>query len=144
MAVYADSSFLISLLVEDGNSAEAKTYMSKNPERLIFSPLHRLEVRNGIRLRVFRGEIDTMRREAAFRQIDEDLLDEVFQHTPLNWPLVLRRAEELGSLYGESTGNRAADILHVACALELGSRQFLSFDRRQRALAKVAGLKVKP
>ncbi len=34
------------------------------------------------------------------------------------------------------------DILHVAAALEIGSRKFISFDDRQRAVAKKAGLQV--
>jgi hypothetical protein len=34
--------------------------------------------------------------------------------------------------------------LHVALALESGAKIFLSFDARQRKLAKAAGLKVKP
>jgi predicted nucleic acid-binding protein len=34
--------------------------------------------------------------------------------------------------------------LHVALALEAGAKTFLSFDQRQRKLAKAAGLKVKP
>jgi hypothetical protein len=33
------------------------------------------------------------------------------------------------------------DILHVACALEIGASVFISFDQRQRALALDAGLK---
>ena len=36
------------------------------------------------------------------------------------------------------------DLLHVAIALECGAQIFLSFDKRQRRLAKAAGLKVKP
>ena len=66
---YADSSFLMSLTVEDANTAEAKRFMSRNPAALPFTPLHRLEVRNGLRLRVWRGEIDAPRLATALRQI---------------------------------------------------------------------------
>ena len=34
------------------------------------------------------------------------------------------------------------DVLHVACAQELGLRYFLTFDERQQQLAAAAGLKV--
>jgi predicted nucleic acid-binding protein len=34
------------------------------------------------------------------------------------------------------------DVLHVTCALVLGGNDFLTFDHRQGALAKAAGLKV--
>ena len=38
-------------------------------------------------------------------------------------------------------GTRSLDVLHVACALELKLRHFLTFDTRQRQLAVAAGLK---
>jgi len=41
-------------------------------------------------------------------------------------------------------GYRAFDVLHVATALTLSARVFLTFDGDQAALAKAAGLKVKP
>jgi hypothetical protein len=36
------------------------------------------------------------------------------------------------------------DIFHVACALEIGATEFLSFDERQNALATHAGLMLSP
>jgi len=36
------------------------------------------------------------------------------------------------------------DILHVATALHLGAREFLSFDGNQRKLARAEGMKAKP
>jgi predicted nucleic acid-binding protein len=39
-------------------------------------------------------------------------------------------------------GCRTMDIFHVACAVQLGSEFFLTFDERQRALAKFAKLRV--
>jgi len=39
-------------------------------------------------------------------------------------------------------GCRTLDTLHVACALELGAQQFLTFDQRQEKLAKAVGLSV--
>jgi len=37
-------------------------------------------------------------------------------------------------------GRRTLDLLHVACALEIGASAFLTFDKRQASLAKRAGL----
>jgi predicted nucleic acid-binding protein len=34
------------------------------------------------------------------------------------------------------------DVLHVACALELKLRHFLTFDERQQQLAAKVGLKI--
>lgn len=48
--------------------------------------------------------------------------------------------ERLSALHSEKLGTRSLDILHVAIALSLGCETFLSFDKRQIALAKKAGL----
>ena len=141
---YADSSFLMSLTVEDANTAEASRFMSRNPSVLHFNPLHRLEVRNGLRLRVWRGEIDAPRRAAALRQIEEDLEDGILVHSAFPWTDALRRAEQLSEDHAERIGNRAADTLHVAAAMLARAGRFLSFDKRQRDLAKAAGLDVRP
>ena len=144
MKVYADSSFLISLTVEDGNSDAARRFMLKHRHALPFNPLHRLEVRNGIRLRVHRKELDAVRRDAALRQIEDDLTDGLLFHQAMPWTDALRRAESLSTSHTEKTGTRAADTLHVAAAMITGVKRFLSFDRRQRLLARAAGLEVKP
>ena len=144
VAAYADSSFLISLSVEDANTAAAQRFMSRHPAVLPFNPLHRLEVRNGLRLRVWRAEIDSPRLAAALRQIEQDLEEGMMIHQAMPWTDALRRAEQLSADHAERIGNRAADTLHVAAAMLAGARRFLSFDKRQRALAKAAGLEVKP
>lgn len=141
---YADSSFLMSLLAEDGNTDSAERFITRNPASLAFNPLHRLEVRNGLRLRVHRGDIDTTRRSMALRYLDEALKEGKLVHVPLPWTDALRKAEHLSEDHAEKIGNRAADTLHVAAAMLAGARRFLSFDKRQRELAKEAGLEVKP
>src|SRR5215831_18447527 len=47
---------------------------------------------------------------------------------------------DLGRRYGPKLGVRTLDSLHVACALELKTQRFLTFDDRKRKLAKAAGL----
>ncbi len=39
-------------------------------------------------------------------------------------------------------GCRSLDVLHVASAIELGLRVFVTFDVRQQELARSAGLKL--
>jgi predicted nucleic acid-binding protein len=58
------------------------------------------------------------------------------------WRATLRRAGELSRTYAPTMGCRALDILHVATALELGLRYFVTFDRRQQHLAQATGLKL--
>lgn len=56
----------------------------------------------------------------------------------------MARAEGLSSAHTAATKARSLDIMHVACAMELGMRDFWTFDKRQRALALEVGLRVNP
>lgn len=110
---------------------------------LPFTPLHRHELRNALRLAVFRKEIDAERRNAAFADIESDLADGILAHAPIRWTDAFREAEHLGSKHTESLGIRGVDLLHVGIALTLGTKRFLTFDARQVELGKAAGLSVK-
>ena len=61
-----------------------------------------------------------------------------------DWADVHRTAERLSATYTKAKGHRALDILHVATALHLAARDFLTFDSKQRRLAAMEGLQVKP
>ena len=108
------------------------------------SPLHRIELFNALRIAAVRGEINAADLPAIFRKIEEDLRDGLLIHTPVVWTDIFRRADELSAKHAASAGQRTIDLLHVAIALEAGAKIFLSFDQRQRKLARAAGLKVKP
>lgn len=141
---YADSSFLVSLYRADDNEEAAHAYMAANSPTLGFSPFNRIELRNALRNAESFGEMTTQDLRAAFRKIDEDLREGILIHAPVNWTDVFRRADELSETHAAVDGQRTIDLLHVAIALEFGAKTFLSFDKRQRRLAKAAGLKVKP
>jgi predicted nucleic acid-binding protein len=59
----------------------------------------------------------------------------------LPWRAALDRTAELSRVHTITLGTRALDVLHVASALELGVRSFVTYDTRQAALAKAVGLK---
>jgi predicted nucleic acid-binding protein len=144
MQAYADSSFIVSLyLPEPERTKLAIAYMERHREALPFTPQHRLEVRNAIRLMVWSKRITATDRARAFREIDDDIAAELFLlHTPFNYIEAFRRAEKIGSAHNETIGSRSADLFHVATAIELGFKQFLTFDGKQRDIASAAGLKV--
>lgn len=141
--IYPDSSFIISLYAPELESSQVHEYMGTKSPRLFFTPFHRLEVRTGLRVRVFRKSLTLSELHVAFRKMDEDFADEILTHTPLNWSDALREAERLGEAHLTEIGVRSSDLLHVASAVVLGAREFLTFDRRQSKLARRAGLKVK-
>ncbi len=143
-AAYADTSFLVRIYTPHADSGKALTWMQRASAPLPFTPFHRHELRNGIRLRVYRGEITVEQRKAAFREMDSDLEDNVLVHTSIPWTDTFREAENLAAAHTEALGIRSFDLVHVGLALTLGATEFLTFDLRQAKLAKAVGLRVKP
>jgi len=141
---YPDSSFLVSLYRQDSNHAAATALMQKRAPFLVFLPLHRVELRNALRVAQAQGLITGEERRDAFKEIERDMRDGFLMHTALAWSDVCRRADELSEKHSTRNGQRAIDLLHVAAALESGTKLFFSFDQRQRGLAKAAGLQVRP
>ena len=54
---------------------------------------------------------------------------------------ILITGERISKLRTFAGGHRSFDILHVATAVDLDAREFLSFDANQNELATVEGLK---
>jgi predicted nucleic acid-binding protein len=55
---------------------------------------------------------------------------------------VLRQSRVLSRQFSAEGGHRTLDIFHIATAIHLGAKRFLTFDSRQHALAIHAGLEV--
>jgi len=144
MVAYADTSFLYSLYGHDANSAEARTMGEALEVPLAFTPLQRHELRNAFRLAVFRKVMTVERCEAVLVEIEADSKTGVLVETPVSSADVYAGAEALSVAHTQALGTRGFDVLHVAAAIALGTKVFLTFDIRQKALAVKAGLKVKP
>jgi uncharacterized protein with PIN domain len=142
--VYADTSFIVALYLQEQNSPLAAAFMRDHGEPLPFTPWHRLEVRNAIRMAVFFQASTSQQARMQLKQLDTDLREQtLIVHAPVDWVAVLRAAENMGASHSESLGCRSGDLFHVATAAEMRSELFLTFDDRQRRMAKTAGLQVK-
>ena len=138
MTLYADSSLLVPLYVSEGFTPKALS-LSRGRLPLPFTPWHRLEVRNAIRSLVSAAEA-----KHSIQAMEEDLRAKTtVEHRPLAWTDCLRSAEELSRDLNVGIGASSPDLFHVACAVEMGFTDFLTFDERQSRLAKAAGLRVK-
>ena len=144
MVAYADTSFLYSLYGNDANSEQARTMGSALKVPLALTPLQRHELRNAYRLAVFRKVMTEQRCKAVLAQIEADTKAGVLVETPVSWAEAYSVAEALSAAHSKNLGTRGFDVLHVATAIALGTKNFLTFDGRQKALAVKAGLKVKP
>ena len=74
--------------------------------------------------------------------LKSDLISGAVVVIPAPWPQVHAAGERLSELYTDANGHRCMDILHVATAIELGVREFLTFDGNQKKLAESEGLVV--
>ena len=142
MTAYADTGFLCSLYAPDAHSARAVARMRRQALPLPLTWLHQVEFRNALRLRVFRGEITQSQRDASLNALLTDTAGGVLTGAAPRLADILTEAERLSALHTETLGTRSLDILHVSSALVLGLAAFLTFDHRQIALAKAAGLRV--
>ena len=146
---YADASFLVSLYLRDANSAAAAAFVKRQRQPLALTALQRHELRNALRLAVFRTKtspvpVTEADARTALAQIDADLASGNLVECPLQWSEAMAAAERIGDAHTMTLGVRGMDLLNVAAAVAIKSRVFLTFDARQRAIAQAAGLKVLP
>ena len=100
-------------------------------------------MKTALRLKRGRGEITDIELRGALRDLQADIDAGRLKKPACDLPDVFHKAEELSSKYAAVTLARSMDILHVAAALVIRAKNFVTFDARQAALATKAGLKVK-
>ena len=111
---------------------------------LPLTTLGRFELFNAIRLSVFWQQLKPRVAAIDVLTIKADIESGILGVISCDWAAVHAEAERLSAKHTAEGGHRSMDILHVATALSLGAREFLSFDRDQARLASAEGLTVKP
>jgi predicted nucleic acid-binding protein len=97
---------------------------------------------NGIGLAAHRGVVNQSIHDAALKALDDDFARGAYVQADLLWRATLNRASDISREFTRIIGCRSLDVLHVASALELGLRSFVTFDARQQKLAQAVKLKV--
>ena len=150
MIAYPDTSFLCALYRRQDNSPEAAAHFKTMPEALHVSSLLLFEFRQSLRFQVWLHAQNPHKGfpqadcDQAMADLQSDLDSGVTVLIPVEWADVYHIGERLSAKHTSAQGYRAFDLLHIATALHLATREFLSFDNRQRQAAKAEGLKVKP
>ena len=139
---YVDPSALRCLFVHDDRSRAFCTWRARTKGALPVTLFGRAELVNSIALAVFRGHISAEAGRSAQTELDQDVSEGRLRLTDLLWRLALDQSAELSRTHTAKLGTRALDVLHVASALVLGCRRFVTYDDRQAALARAAGLRV--
>jgi predicted nucleic acid-binding protein len=138
--LYADTSLLVSLYLADANTPAALAAVTTAARPLILTTWQHFEMENALQLRLFRREASRADLAEANERLQSDLAARAVVPAALLLPPVLALARKLTAAHSALLGTRAFDVFHVAAALHLKASAFLSFDKRQQALARAAGL----
>lgn len=142
MISYYDSNLILKLYTEEPESEKVRTFVRGKARPILFSELHYSECISALRLKCFRQECAESEASSAILDIEEDISSGVLQRVAIEWAEVWELCRTLSNAHAAETGCRTLDVLHIACARQLGAREFYSSDTRQMKLAKKIGLRV--
>jgi predicted nucleic acid-binding protein len=140
MKVYFDSSALVKIYVSEAHSERARREARAVPQ-LPLTWLHTLEVSNALRVLTGRKLLTAEEARGLLEQFEDDRQAQRLADAALDWPKVFHESVQLSRRHAARLLCRSLDILHVAAAVELGCKRFVSADERQLALAEAIGLK---
>ena len=148
MNAYPDTSFLCALYRTQDNSPRALAYRDAMTEPLHVTRLLLWEFRQSVRFQAFRH---SKNREVGHPLHEaERMIEKLTEHLGLglvkledcDFINILVTSERISKSRTFTGGHRSFDILHVATAIELGAKEFLSFDANQIQLAGAEGLTI--
>ena len=146
MNAYPDTSFLCALYRTQDHSARALAFREAMTEPLHITRLLLWEFRQSVRFQAFRHsqnpKVGYPLREA------QRMIDKLMEHLDLGLVKmahcdlmnILAIGERISKTRTFDGGHRSFDILHIATAIELEAKAFLSFDVNQIQLAAAEGL----
>jgi predicted nucleic acid-binding protein len=141
VSIYADSSFFVSIYLDDSHTKTAIERLTRRPW-VWLTPFHHAELVHAIAQQVFQRRLAQADADESYRNFELDR-DAGVWHSVSFPESAFQIATALARAHVARLGTRTLDSLHVAAALELKAEQFWTFDERQARLAKAAGLKVR-
>ena len=146
MMVYCDTSFLVGFLNEDdANHAAARAQAGQfATDVYVVCEAHLLELPAAVRAAAHRqrGAISPHIAHRVINRFDRAVNGKIFLRKQLDMADSISMARSLGETHGWQKRHTAFDLWHLAAAWSLSAGVFLTFDRRQAALAKNLGMKI--
>jgi len=140
--IYVDPSALRCLYVHEARSHAFCAWRNRHGAALPITLFGRAEIENSVALAVFRRDMTAAAGQGAVGDLEADLAAGRLFVADLLWRRALDRAVDLSRKHTPTLGTRALDVLHVASALTLGCKRFVTYDARQARLARAVGLRV--
>jgi predicted nucleic acid-binding protein len=147
LIAYPDTSFLCALYRKQDNSDQAVAYRGAMSEPLHVTRLLLWEFRQSVRFQAFRHSKNRQigyslhEAERMIAKLTEHLESGSVKMVACDMINILVTGERLSKKHTFAGGHRGLDILHVATAMDLNAKEFLSFDTNQNELAAAEGLK---
>lgn len=138
--IYLDTSALIKLYIKESGSTAIQALVAGQDEPLPIWEIQEAELINALRLKVFWKNITRAQADRQIELFEERKRRGLYFFPDLQRAGLMETFRDLSRLTPQ-LGSRTMDILHVACAVHVAARLFVSFDARQRTLAVRAGLK---
>lgn len=146
MIAYPDTSFLCALYRKQDNSERAMAHRRAMKEPLHVTRLLLWEFRQSVRFQAFRHSKNRLvgypleEAERMISKLAEHMETGSVKMANCDFINILVTGERISKGRTFSGGHRSFDILHIATALDLDAKEFLSFDDNQIQLATAEGL----
>jgi predicted nucleic acid-binding protein len=146
LIAYPDTSFLCALYRRQDNSERALAYRQIMPEPLCVTRLVLWEFRQSVRFQAFRHSqnrhvgFPLREAERMIVKLTEHMESGIVKMTHCDLVSILVTGERISKSRTFTGGHRSFDILHLATAIVLDAKEFLSFDANQNQLAAAEGL----
>ena len=128
--------------VPEANSAAALALRNKFNPPNVLTHVHRTELQNAWQLKVYRKEMPAEAAARAAEDLQSDIDAGVWLLPEYDLESVFAISVRLAREHTAVLGTRSLDVLHVAAALALQERHFVTGDDRQAKLAAAVGLRV--
>lgn len=139
--LYLDTSALLKLCIREAGSESVHSLVVSQDLPLAIWEIQEAELINALRLKAFWKEVTPGQADGQIA-LFQKRWKRGFYHFPAIDRTALMETYRRLSAETPRLGCRTMDILHVACAVEIGASAFLTFDERQAELARFAGLVV--
>jgi predicted nucleic acid-binding protein len=140
MVTCTDTSFLFSLYGNDAHTPRAVAWLKSQRTPLTLTSLSEYELGNALRFSEFCKKIAPGEAALFWAQFEADKASGRLQVQVCNLADVIDEAKKLSATHTLAGGHRGFDILHVASALMVKAKQFLTFDGNQKKLSEAEGL----
>lgn len=137
--LYLDTSAFLKLYLKEHGSEAVQQLIASQRHPLPVWEIQQMEMINAMRLKVFWKEVSLAEAERQISLFKDRRRRGLYYQAEID-RLELSETFERLSLQAVRNGGRTLDILHVACALVLGASHFLTFDAKQRLVARESGL----